>query len=174
MMRMEHTTILWGNVFGVWHDGRYNNHWGLKGFANVGIAKYLIYLVFILFRPYLFTVLVKLARPYKASPRGAVQWRSAKGWPYLQAHDTAFTLCSVRPHEIFKFKCTPWVLRSTAYVLLMPPQLSWQPNPCMLWRCFLRIASLLLRRVVLLCDAFTFADERASLVGHVYPFAETK
>ena len=69
----------------------------------------------------------------------------------VRTDDTTFTLCSVRPHDIFKFKCTAWLLRRCTYVLFTPPQLTWQPNPFLMLRRFVRKASLLLCRVQLRC-----------------------
>jgi hypothetical protein len=42
--------------------------------------------------------------------------------------NTTFTLCSVSHHDFLEFKCTALLLRSSSYVLCIPPQLYWQPN----------------------------------------------
>ena len=52
--------------------GKYINQWDVKGVANFDVAKGLIFFMFICFRPYLFSVLVKFGRPCWASPPGAV------------------------------------------------------------------------------------------------------
>jgi hypothetical protein len=39
---MEHTTFLWRIVFDFKRDGKYINHWDVKGFANIDISKGLI------------------------------------------------------------------------------------------------------------------------------------
>jgi len=82
----------------------------------------------------------------------------------VRTDGTTYTLCSVWSHDIFKLKCTAWAVRSSTYFLFIPPQLSWHPNPFTLWRHFLRMASLLLRRVALLWDVISEADERGSVL----------
>jgi hypothetical protein len=57
---------------------------------------------------------------------------------------TPFTLCSVRPHGLFKFKFTAWAVRSSTYVLFTPLRIFWEPTPSFMHRRhFVRFASLL-------------------------------
>jgi len=64
--------------------------------------------------------------------------------------DTTFTLCFVRPHDIFKFKCTALVVRSSTCVLFIHLRLFWEPTPSFtLRRHFALFASVLSRRVAL-------------------------
>jgi hypothetical protein len=39
-------------------------------------------------------------------------------------------------HVVWRFKYSVWFLDSSTYVLFIPPQLSWQPNPLMNWNYF--------------------------------------
>ena len=62
--------------------------------------------------------------------------------------DTTFTLCSVRPHNISTFKYTAQAVPSSTYVLSIPLQLFWEPNPPFTHRRhFVHFTSLLSRRV---------------------------
>ena len=109
--------------------------------------------------------LVKFGRPYTACSAECCLVEISKRTTVLARTDgITYTLCSVRPHDIFKLKCTAWAVRSSTYVLFIPPQQSWQPNPFTLWRHFLRMASLLLRRVALLWDVISEAYERGSVL----------
>jgi len=108
---------------------------------------------------------VKFGRPYTASSADSCLVKISKRTTVLVRTDgITYTLFSVRPHDIFKLKCTAWAVRCSTYVLFIPPQLSWQPNPFTLWRHFLRMAPLLLRRVALLWDVISEADERGSVL----------
>jgi len=60
----------------------------------------------------------------------------------LCTYDTTFTLCSGRLHHFFKFKWTARILRRCTYELNTLSQLSWQPNPILILRCFVRNVSL--------------------------------
>ena len=108
----------------------------LNWFSYTDIAKDIIFL------PFNF-VLAKFGRPYKASPQGGLMKFCEGPTELVGTDDTTFTVCSVRPHDIFKFKCTAW----SGYVILIPTELSWRPTAIMLFRHCLRIASLVLLRV---------------------------
>ena len=76
---------------------------------------------------------------------------SERSTVFVGTDDTTFTVCSMRPHCSFQYKWSTWLVRSSTYVLFIQPQLSWQPNPSVMWHCFVRMASLLLRLVPLCC-----------------------
>jgi hypothetical protein len=58
--------------------------------------------------------------------------------------DTTFTLFPMRPHDIFKFKCTAWAIRSSSYVPFIPLRQFWEPTPSFAHRRHIvRFASLL-------------------------------
>ena len=79
----------------------------------------------------------------------------------LGTDDTTFTLCSVRPHDFYKLNCITWLLRRCTYVLFTPPQLSWQPNPFVMLRRFVRKAPLLLFRFQLRCYEKLFSNQNS-------------
>ena len=62
----KETQMLWEFVFDIKRGGRYRNHWDLKGFTNIYIRQDLILLGL---GSYLFSVLVKFFRLYRACNR---------------------------------------------------------------------------------------------------------
>ena len=159
---MEHTQPFCGEIFWMLGVMVGREILGYKGLSEYLHSEWLYFLNFRLYRPNLCSILVKFGRPYRASYAGRCLVKTSKRTTVLVRTDgTTYTLCFVRTHDIFKLKCTAWAVRISTYVLFVPPQLSWQPNPFTLWRHFLRMASLLLRRVALLWDVISEADERA-------------
>ena len=140
----------------IWYGGKYINHCDLKGFTNIYITQDLILLISDCIHVYLFSVLMKFVR--RGTGRCLVKFTEGPT-EIVGTDDTTFTLCSVRAHDFFKLKCTTWLLRRCTYVLFTPPQLSWQPNPFVMLRCFVRKVPLLLSRVQLRCYEKLFSNQ---------------
>jgi len=150
---------MWEFVFYIKRGGKYRNDWDLKGFTNNYITGNLILLSSIGLRWYTFSVLVKILGHIGHVTGRCLVKSSEEPTAIVGTHDTTFTLCSVRPHYFFKFKCTHQILRRYTYVLFKPSQLSWEHNPFLMLRCFVRNASLFLRRVQLCCYKNLFKNQ---------------
>jgi hypothetical protein len=46
--------MFWAFLFDIKHGGKYRKHWDLKGFTNINITEYLIFLFSICLRVFIF------------------------------------------------------------------------------------------------------------------------
>jgi hypothetical protein len=152
------------------HSGKLSNHWNLNEFIYIYIMIPAILLFSTCTLPYVISELVKLVRPYIhiSTERCLVKFSGRPTVPE-GTDNTKFTHCSGCLHDFLKFECCALLLRGSTYVLLIPPQLSWQPNPigmCALF-CPQRVVFVASRPRALLWENIPISKAISSNFSHV-------
>ena len=130
----------WVGKLAVCVSEQLENQWNWNECANVDVDEDLLslyqFISFHIYFPCLLNLVVSVSIPSEHCLVKICELSTA----FLDTDEKMLIVCCLRKHNISKFKCTSWLMRSSTYVLFIPLQLSWQHNPFFMWRYFVRMA----------------------------------